>query len=135
MTMSPRTLRAVVSVGMFVLISLGRPCAGHAAETAAEILVRAREAFTQGRRDEAVTLAYQAVAAAPKDATVHFVRARMLDAKRDFAAAVQAYDRTLDLDPNFDGAYQARGGAHFKLGHIEDSIADFDRSIRLVPNS
>jgi lipoprotein NlpI len=135
MTASHRSLQTVAFLGLILATSLAGPPAAPAAESASEILLRAREAFRQGDRDEAIALAQKAVAAAPNDADMHLAQASLLEAKRDFVNAIKSYDRAVELDPNFAAAYQARGGAHFKLAHIKESIEDFDRAVRLVPNN
>jgi len=40
---------------------------------------------------------------------------------------------SLELEPDSAEAFDQRGSQHFMLGHISQSIADFDRSIQLRP--
>jgi lipoprotein NlpI len=53
--------------------------------------------------------------------------------KGDPAAAVKFADQAIAADPKLGIAYDVRGTAHFKLGKIKESLADFDRYIELVP--
>jgi lipoprotein NlpI len=98
-----------------------------------ELLSQANAAYANGKRDEAVTLATQAVEIEPKNPRGYFVRARFHEEAREPAKAVADYDQVLKLDPRLADARQHRGSEHFKLGHIKESIADFDKFIELMP--
>jgi tetratricopeptide (TPR) repeat protein len=47
--------------------------------------------------------------------------------------ALQLLTRHLEVDPHHPQGYIQRGMAHFKLGHIAEAIADFNRAERLNP--
>src|SRR5437870_4088134 len=47
--------------------------------------------------------------------------------------ALKLADQAISADPKYGPAYDARGTAHFKLGKIKESLADFDKFIELVP--
>jgi lipoprotein NlpI len=47
--------------------------------------------------------------------------------------ALPLAEKAVKLDPRSWAAYQTRGVIHFKLGHIKESIADFDKVIELDP--
>jgi lipoprotein NlpI len=47
--------------------------------------------------------------------------------------ALPLAEKAVKLDPRSAGAYHLRGMIHFKLGHIAQSIADFDKTIELDP--
>lgn len=49
------------------------------------------------------------------------------------AQTVADYDRILKLRPQWSEGYNRRGAEHFKLGHIQQSLDDFDRAIKLDP--
>lgn len=53
--------------------------------------------------------------------------------ERALTAQIQEADRALAADPQNAGAYQQRGAARFRLGHIAESIADFDKYLELRP--
>jgi tetratricopeptide (TPR) repeat protein len=46
---------------------------------------------------------------------------------------LQLLTRHLEADPHHPQGYIQRGMTHFKLGHIAEAIADFDRAERLNP--
>jgi lipoprotein NlpI len=98
-----------------------------------ELLDKAKTAYTNNKREEAVTLATQAIKDEPKNPHGFFVRARFHEENHEPAKAIADYDQAIRLDPQLADAYQHRGGEHFKLGHIKESIADFDKFIALVP--
>ena len=49
------------------------------------------------------------------------------------AKVITRYDQILKLDPGQAETWQRRGEEHFKLGHIKESIADFDKFLELKP--
>jgi lipoprotein NlpI len=55
--------------------------------------------------------------------------------KKDFAEAVKLATRAIEADPKNSVGYDLRGTAQFKLGHIKESLADFDKQIELTPVS
>src|SRR5438128_844924 len=55
--------------------------------------------------------------------------------KGDPAAALKLADQAIAADAKLGIAYDVRGTAHFKLGKIKESLADFDRYIELVPKA
>ena len=99
-----------------------------------ELLQMARQAFQEGRTDEALKAAEQAIAAAPKEPRTHLLRGMMHQLLARHEAAIADFDQVLKLDPKAADVYNRRGAEHFKLGHIEASIADFDRFIELRPD-
>jgi lipoprotein NlpI len=74
-----------------------------------------------------------AIAAAPREAKLLTQRAALHAALGDSATAIGDYSRALELGEPSAALYDARGSESFKLGKIEDSIADFDRAIKLQP--
>ena len=51
-----------------------------------------------------------------------------------FAKEIAALDEVLRRNPNDAEAWQRRGSDHFRLGHIKESIADFDHFLQLQPD-
>jgi tetratricopeptide (TPR) repeat protein len=54
---------------------------------------------------------------------------------KEYRKALDALDRALAKDPNNALAYDHRGSAHFMLGKIDESVADFDRYLKLKPDA
>src|ERR1700737_4291932 len=52
---------------------------------------------------------------------------------QDRAKAIAYYDQALKLRPDWAEGYNRRGAEHFKMGHIQQSLDDFDHAIRLEP--
>ena len=97
------------------------------------LLARAKSAYENGKRDEAMKLATQAIEAEPLNPLGYFFRGRFYEANHEAAKALADYNEVLKLEPGAPETWQRRGGEHFKLGHIKESIADFDRFIELAP--
>ena len=121
---------------LFVFTALGLLTArmGVAAEQVSyeELQRQAKLAYASGKRDEAITLITQAIAREQKNPRGYFIRARFYEESREPAKAIADYDQVIKLDPRLPDAWQNRGSEHFKLGHLKESIADFDRFIELV---
>ena len=49
----------------------------------------------------------------------------------DFAGAIAAYSKAIELNPNLAAAYNNRGVAKRNLGQYEAAIADYDEALRL----
>jgi predicted TPR repeat methyltransferase len=50
-----------------------------------------------------------------------------------FAEALDAYNRSIQLDPGNPKAYVGRGSSHKNLGHKREALADYSRAIELDP--
>lgn len=53
------------------------------------------------------------------------------DKLQDLEAAVEAFTKALEINPNFTPALQARGQASMELGQFQDALNDFDRAVRI----
>lgn len=104
------------------------------AEKSTALLDQARGAFEQGKTDEALKLAGEAIAADPKNGRAYTLRARMHELLDQYQRAVEDLTAALELDPKGAELYQRRGVQQFKLGRFADSIADFDKYIELRPD-
>ena len=108
---------------------------GLAAESPGEdLLTRAKAADAGGNVDAAIALATKAIEAKPSDARGYLGRAQFYEHSRELPKALRDYNQALKLDPKLAQAWQLRGLVHFKLAHIDESIADFDRFIELMPD-
>src|SRR5215471_13060878 len=56
-------------------------------------------------------------------------------AKGDYDRAVEDYDQSIKLDPNYARAFNNRGVAYQKKGEYDRAIDDFDQSIKLNPQN
>ena len=55
---------------------------------------------------------------------------------RNHKAAIQDFDKALEIDPKFINAVnQSRGGEHFKMGDVKGSIKDFEAFIKVHPQA
>jgi tetratricopeptide (TPR) repeat protein len=52
---------------------------------------------------------------------------------RDFAAALAAFDRVVELAPDYAEGWNKRATLHWLRGAFDDSIADIDRALALEP--
>ena len=116
-----------------VLFFLPASWSGAAESQAGDLLAQAREAFDKGSLDQAIALAAKAVEKSPDDPQAYYVRARALDAQRQFEKAIADYSKVLELNPRAVQAYHLRGGVHFRLGHIDESLRDFDKFLEADP--
>src|SRR6266478_418376 len=106
-----------------------------AAESANEdLLTRAKATYAGGNVDTAIALATKAIEATPSDVRPYLVRAQFYEHSRELPKALTDYNEALKLDPKLAQAWQLRGLVHFKFAHIDESIADFDRFIELMPD-
>src|SRR2546423_3577676 len=80
-------------------------------------------------------IAGAAPAAPDESAENHLLRGQKLESADQYAEAVAEYSKAIAVDAKLPAAYQLRGGAHFKLGKINESIADFDKYIELNPKA
>lgn len=66
-------------------------------------------------------------------ADAHFCVAGIRHAQKDFPAALAAYDKAIELDPNHVGAHHDRGALFLDQGRFDDAIAEFEQALRLEP--
>ncbi len=102
-------------------------------ETPNVLMNNAVAASSAGQHEAAIALALQAVAAENDNPAMHYQQATILETAGRWADAVEAYTVAIGLSPRQAALYDGRGGAFFKQGEIEKSIADFDRAIELEP--
>jgi tetratricopeptide (TPR) repeat protein len=51
-----------------------------------------------------------------------------------YADAIAAFDRLIQLTPDYAGAYFNKGNALIGMGRYEEAVAAYDQAIRLAPN-
>lgn len=103
-------------------------------KSADELRRQATQAAREGKRDDALRLAGEAIAAAPNDAEGYALRAGLYVAADDHRRAIADLDRLLQIDPNRADAFDQRGSQQFMLGNVDASIRDFDRYLQLKPD-
>lgn len=104
-----------------------------AATPAEEAVLAARQALARGDSAQAVAIATKLIADEPKNPAAYAARAGIYDSLREFAKAVDDYNRVVELAPESLVAYQRRGEDQFRLGHFPQSVADFDKVVELAP--
>ena len=72
-------------------------------------------------------------AAGPADAESVFNEAVEYVSEGAHDAAVQKYDRCLEIDPTFVIGYIGRGTSHLALGKFDEALDDFNKAIDLGP--
>src|SRR5215831_10730016 len=60
-------------------------------------------------------------------------RGNAYSTKGEYDLAVQDYDQSIKLNPNYAQAFNNRGVAYQKKGEYDRAIEDFDESIKLKP--
>ncbi len=99
-----------------------------------EFFLQAIEALQVGNTNAVLDLVDRAVGV---DVTNHFAyikRAQMLDIFSLDERAVKDYSIAISYDPTFADVYQLRGCSHFKVGRLEDAVADWKIFLELKPD-
>jgi len=94
---------------------------------------KALAASSAGQHEKAIELATLVIAAVGDNSLARYQFATILEAAGRWGDAVENYTTAIGLRPQQAALYDRRGGAYFKLGEVEKSIADFDRAIELEP--
>jgi len=53
---------------------------------------------------------------------------------KEYMEALASFDRALEINPIYDGAWNSRGAALWNLGRYEEAIASYDRAIEINPD-
>ncbi len=92
----------------------GKTPTGQASEEPEALIRKGTAALRAGKIEEALDLAKQAVAIAPREPRVYLLRGSVQAAQRRHTEAIADFDKCLQLDPAFADAWQRRGEEHFK---------------------
>jgi putative PEP-CTERM system TPR-repeat lipoprotein len=87
-------------------------------------------AAEQGRRDEAVKLADEALALAPRDPRLWNLKGSLAHGAGDVRAALEAYGRALELDPGSGDPRIARASLLVELGRLDEAAADIEYVVK-----
>ncbi len=68
-------------------------------------------------------------------AEAYFELGQEFDKEQEYYDAINAYSKTIELDPDFALAYRNRGFSYYRLRKGEDAIKDYERFIELDPDS
>lgn len=88
-----------------------------------DFLLNAQQAFENGNYNFALMLADSAAKYAPELADVPFLRGRILSSVRQYGPAQQAYEETLQLDPDYPGVYLNLGNSAYLRGEPQEALA------------
>lgn len=89
---------------------------------AAEFLLNAEQAFKDGAFNASLVLLDSAGRHAPELADVHFLRGRVLTAINQWQAARTAYERVIELDPDYQGVWINMGNLASRWGRHRDAL-------------
>lgn len=98
-----------------------------------EFIKQARAALKKGDAAAALEAANKAVAADAKSPDAVYTRGEAYAAQRKHAEAIKDFDAALALDATYYLALDRRGSERFKLGLIDESIADFNAYLKAFP--
>ena len=62
-----------------------------------------------------------------------FARAKVYETTGDTKKALEAYEESLKIDPNFAKAWFYKGKLHYKLGQIDEAKECAERTIAIIP--
>jgi TolB-like protein/Tfp pilus assembly protein PilF len=88
-----------------------------------------------GRLDDALDEMLLAQTLDPVSTIISRDTARVFFYRREFEAALEQCDRTIERDPYFSGTYWMLGLVQEQLGDLDEAAAAFQRGIQLVPDS
>ena len=88
-----------------------------------------------GRLDDALDEMLLAQTLDPVSTIISRDTARVLFYRREFEAALEQCDRTIERDPYFSGTYWMLGLVQEQLRDLDEAAAAFQRGIQLVPDS
>jgi lipoprotein NlpI len=68
-----------------------------------------------------------------QDPQVFVKKGIALNLKGDFDAAIDSFNKALQLNPQFAPAFENRGESHMKQGELTDAITDFSKALQIQP--
>lgn len=55
--------------------------------------------------------------------------------KGNYSAALDSFNRALEIDPTDSAAYEGRGETHLAQGDLADAVSDFSRTLQIEPQN
>ena len=83
--------------------------------------------------DRAETLIADALTAEPNDAEAHYVKAGLMEARKQFAGALAETKIAIENNHNFAAAYQLNGNINMFAGRSAEGILKIETALRLSP--
>jgi choline-sulfatase len=99
------------------------------------LLKQAGTASVEGRQDEAIAKAEQALAADPDIVEAHMLLGNFLKKAKRPQDAIEAYKRALSLDPEHQGALFSLAVAYKDAGRLDEALVGFEHARRLDPRN
>jgi tetratricopeptide (TPR) repeat protein len=109
--------------------------ARRATDVAVTHLFRAALRAADGNHREALAEVDSAIAASPSYDEAFRLRGRTLVDLGEIPRAIEAYNRSLLLNPRNVTALLNRGSAHLRLGSLAAALADFDQAVAHDPTN
>ena len=94
-----------------------------------------REALSEDKPDEALTLASKALDIFPAEANFHALRGDVRLMEENYEWAVTNYTRAIDRRDDFFYYYLLRGLANNELKQTNNAVADLEHSVELLPTA
>ena len=91
------------------------------------------KAAAEGRTNEALSAVRAEIKERPALFKLRALLGEVHEARREYADAAKAYGIALDLDPGADALFQRRGECLYRLGQLEEAVANFDVLLTLNP--
>jgi len=95
------------------------------------LVQRSRDAYRDGRNDEAISLLDEAIKLDPNNAGIHVDRGNVWYVKQAYERAIADFSEAIHLDPNCATAYCNRAFALNTVGGLDEAVTDFNAAIRL----
>jgi lipoprotein NlpI len=118
---------------LIAFLTLGAATRFLAAE--ADPLLRQVIAVSATNVAAALKLCDRAVAESPSKTEPLVIRAGLFDREGRYADALRDLSAALKLDAASPQLWHARGEVNFRAGHFQESVADFDHALQLVPEN
>lgn len=100
-----------------------------------QLFIRMWERRIYFANDEAERLVDSLIARAPGDPEARVFKGGLLELKRDFTGAIEAYQKAVDADTAYAPAVMMLGYAYSSMNDQEKALAQMERYIRLVPGA